>query len=86
MIADWSQSPWLVARWSLSRFWGDEDSVEVWTLGTPTSLYTYSTHKDTIHAVAWSSDSKRIASASDDGTVQVWDALTGDNEQIYQLP
>lgn len=35
---------------------------------------------------AWSDDSQRIASASYDGTVRVWDAFTGKNEQTYQQP
>jgi WD40 repeat protein len=42
-----------------------------------TTLYTYHGHRNAITAVAWSPDGKRIASASYDRTVQVWDAVTG---------
>jgi WD40 repeat protein len=39
--------------------------------------FTYSGHSDYVSAVAWSPDGKRIASASGDHTVQVWDAVGG---------
>src|SRR5204862_42392 len=38
------------------------------------SLYTYRGHSDTVDAVAWSPDGRRIASGSSDGTAQVWNA------------
>jgi len=37
-----------------------------------TTLYTYSNHTGKVNAVAWSPDGTRIASASDDTTVQIW--------------
>lgn len=41
------------------------------------TIYVYQNHHASVNAVAWSPDSTRIASASDDKTVQIWDALTG---------
>ena len=49
-----------------------------------TTLYTYRGHFDTLWSVAWSLDSKRIASGSQDRTVQVWDATTGRDVYIYR--
>src|SRR5213080_4541417 len=42
-----------------------------------TTLYTYRGHHNAVNTVVWSPDGKRIASASYDKTVQVWDATTG---------
>jgi eukaryotic-like serine/threonine-protein kinase len=39
-----------------------------------TVLHTYRGHSNIISSVAWSPDGRRIASGSDDGTVQVSDA------------
>ena len=50
----------------------------------PPSHFTYHGHAGYVSAVAWSPDGKRIASASADGTVQVWDAFTGDHAYVYR--
>src|SRR5260370_4366087 len=42
-----------------------------------TTLYTYRGHHNPVNTVVWSPDGKRIASASYDKTVQVWDVATG---------
>jgi WD40 repeat protein/serine/threonine protein kinase len=47
-------------------------------------LYTYRGQPDWVNRVAWSPDGQRIASASRDTTVQVWDALTGGNPLAYR--
>jgi len=46
-------------------------------------LYTYRGHTDIVEAAAWSPDSKRIATASRDKTVQVWHATSDGNIFAY---
>ncbi len=40
-------------------------------------LFVYRGHSDAVNAVVWSHDGKRVASGSDDKTVQVWNAADG---------
>ena len=49
-----------------------------------TTFYVYGGHSDVVTSVAWSPDGSRIASASDDKTVQVWNASDGSNVYIYR--
>src|SRR5438874_114092 len=44
-----------------------------------TTLFTYRGHTSRVNGVAWSPDGLRIASGSDDFTVQVWNASNGGN-------
>lgn len=50
-----------------------------------TTLFTYTKHVDEVKSVAWSPDSRRIASAAadKDETVQIWDATNGGNALVY---
>src|SRR6266567_1965492 len=41
------------------------------------AITAYHGHTSTVFALAWSPDGRRIASGSDDSTVQVWDAKSG---------
>jgi eukaryotic-like serine/threonine-protein kinase len=72
-----------------------DTTVQVRQAESGSRLFTYSGHTTPVHAVAWSpalSDGgRRIASASGadvntdvDNTVQIWNALTGDNPFIYR--
>jgi eukaryotic-like serine/threonine-protein kinase len=72
-----------------------DDTVQVWDaddggyvlLKDPSPYYghvlTYHGHRAAVMAVAWSPGGKRIASASFDDTVQVWDATTGRHVLTY---
>lgn len=58
-------------------------TVQVLNAQTRTVGVTYTGHNDGISMLAWSPDSKRIASASYDQTVQIWDAATGKTLVTY---
>ena len=55
-----------------------------WQNATADSPYTYRGHTDVVNAVAWSPDGKRLASGSDDRSVQVWDAHSGGNVTVHR--
>jgi eukaryotic-like serine/threonine-protein kinase len=77
---------------SISNGLGDH-LVQVWDTTSGKVVYTYRGHQDEVAAVAWSPNGKRIASAGGnpvypttrdgDTTVQIWDALTGNNVLTY---
>ncbi len=45
---------------------------------------TYQGHSDQVCSVAWSPDSKRVASGSYDKTVQVWNAVDSSQISTYR--
>jgi len=58
--------------------------VRPWGLGKGSVLQTLKRHKDSIWCVAFSADSKWLASGSMDGTVRLWNPATGLALQILQ--
>ncbi len=50
----------------------------------PPNPYVYHGHTKPITCLSWSPDSRRIASSSYDGTVQVWDASSGGDVLTYR--
>jgi WD40 repeat protein len=49
--------------------------VRIWDASSEKQLFVFSRHQLAVHSVAWSPDKQRIASASDDWSVQVWQAV-----------
>lgn len=62
------------------------NSVKVWdaTTGQTILTFTQQDDKNEVNAVAWSPDSKRIATGSDDETVRIWEVATGHTDLIYR--
>jgi hypothetical protein len=55
--------------------------VRVWESATGHALAVFNGHDDQVETAAFSSDGSRIISASDDGTVRIWDARIPPLEQ-----
>ncbi|HYK83815.1 MAG TPA: serine/threonine-protein kinase [Ktedonobacteraceae bacterium] len=49
-----------------------------------TTLVTYRKHTFWVEAVHWSPDGIQVASSSSDGSVQVWNAMTGNQNRAYK--
>ena len=56
--------------------------VDLWDVATGENTHTLEGHTDDVNSVAFSPDSKTIATGSDDHTVRLWDAATGENTYI----
>ena len=54
---------------------GDDQAVQVWDAFDGGNVFVYSGHANLVNALEWSPDGTRIASASQDGVVQVWQAI-----------
>lgn len=58
--------------------------ASVQSVFNPPAHFTYRGHKLYVSSVSWSPDGRRIASASGDGTVQIWNAATGARVLTYR--
>lgn len=58
--------------------------ASVQSVFTPPTHFTYRGHKLYVSSVAWSPNGQRMASASGDGTVQVWNVSTGARILTYR--
>jgi WD40 repeat protein len=61
----------------------NEANVDVIDITTGSVLKTFTGHTDRVLEVAWSPDGTKIASGSDDRTVRVWDAETGELLKLF---
>ena len=82
------QWPELVSRRQVSG--SIYKTVRVWHATTASPVLTYTGHDNhqnlssTVLSVTWSPDSKHIASAGQDVTVQIWEALSGKRISTYR--
>lgn len=60
------------------------NAIEVWEISTGQKVFSSNIHLNDINALAYSPDGKLLASAGDDKTVKIWNAITG--ELIANLP
>jgi WD40 repeat protein len=65
---------------------GVYEVVSLWDMKSGKRVRSLAEHKWMVYAVAWSADGKRLASASHDGTVRVWDPQTGRGVQRLEHP
>lgn len=56
---------------------GRDPGIEIWNLDTLSLVSRLTGHQGSVWCVDWSPDGRRIASCSEDGTVKIWDPVTG---------
>jgi WD40 repeat protein len=78
-VLDWSPDGKYVA-------YADGQVVRVWSVAEKKDRYVYKGHSSFVFGLAWSPDSKRIASTGQDLTVQVWDATDGGHLFTHRGP
>ena len=73
----WSPNGQYIVSGEQSSRGGYVVQARVWEAATGNTLVVYTGHTYGIFSVAWSPDGTRIASIGYDGTLQIWNALTG---------
>jgi serine/threonine protein kinase len=73
----WSPNGKYIASGEQSGIGGHVVQVRVWEVSTGNTITIYRGHTNGVFSVAWSPDGTRIASCGYDGTLQIWEALTG---------
>jgi serine/threonine protein kinase len=82
-------------NWGTDPAWGgkphEAEPIRVWELTTQQLVAEFSGHNEWVRAIAFSPDGTRFATASNDGTVKVWDIaiVTGslaaaDSKRVHQ--
>lgn len=62
---------------------GSDNVVQIWEPLSSRITFTYQGHTDTVKALSWSPDSKRMVSLSSKDGAQVWDIATGKRLATY---
>ncbi|MDJ0599433.1 MAG: NB-ARC domain-containing protein [Crocosphaera sp.] len=60
---------------------GDDNTVKLWNVNTSDCYQTLEEHKDWVRAVSFDSEGKRLASASEDGTIQIYELIQNNNTE-----
>jgi serine/threonine protein kinase len=63
---------------------GSGKRVHVLNADMGDEVFTYEGHRDRVSSVAWSPDGECIASASRDGSLQMWEAVDGNRRGVYK--
>lgn len=59
------------------------EKIRVIDLGNIVEYRTFAGHNDIVWSVSYSNDGRYLVSASDDKTVKIWDAITGDVIKVF---
>ncbi|XP_066148486.1 retinoblastoma-binding protein 5 homolog [Euwallacea fornicatus] len=73
-------------RGTLLAVGSNDGKIVIWDFLTRGMAKTISAHVHPICSVSWSRNSYKIASASTDNNVCIWNVLTGECEQKYRFP